>query len=192
MNRLVRPFAFASAVASIALAAWAFQPETKPAPKEGEKQKDSQPAKPDGPPKGQPGDRPQRGPGGPGGPGGREGFGSEAGMKMMNRALKTLKGQISDASKKDENLRLVNEMQRGCVTAKGATLRPDVLKRAKDEAEKVKWQQEYRTNLIAVLRKLIDAEQAILDGKGSDADKLLGDIGKTAEEMHKKMGVDED
>lgn len=192
MRSLVRTFAFASAVASLAFAAWAMQPETKPAPKEGEKQKDAQPVRPEGAPKGPQGDRPQRGPGGPGGPGGREGFGAEAGMKMMNRALKTLKGQVTDASKKDDNLRLINEMQRGCVTAKGATLPPDVLKKAKDEAEKAKWQKDYRASLLATLRKLVDAEQAILDGKGSDADKLLSEIAKTRDEMHKAMGVDED
>lgn len=198
MNRLVRPFAFASAVASLALAAWAFQPETKPAPKEGEKQKESQPAKPDGAPKGgQPGERGAGGPDGrpqrgPGGPGAREGLGADAGMKMMNRAMKALKGQISDGAKKDDNLRLVNEMQRGCVTAKGAVLPPDVLKRAKDDAEKAKWQKEYRSALLATLRKLIDVEQALLDGKGADADKLLAEIAKSRDEMHKTLGVDED
>lgn len=189
MNRLVRPFAFASALASLAFAAWAFQPEGKPAPKEGEKQKDAQPARPEGAPKGQPGDRPQRG---PGGPGGREGLGADAGMKMMNRAYKLLKGQVSDAAKKDENLRLINEIQRGCVTAKGATLPPDVLKKAKDDAEKAKWQKDYRASLVATLRKLIDVEQAIMDGKGADADKLLAEIAKSRDEMHKAMGVDED
>jgi len=188
MHRLVRPIAFASAVASLALAAWAFQPQTNPAPKEGEKQ----PARPEGAPKGQPGGpegRPQRG---PGGPGAREALGADAGMKMMNRALKSLKGQVTDASKKDDNLRLVGDMQRGCVIAKGSPVPADILKKAKDEAEKAKWQKEYRTSLLGVLRKLVDVEQAILDGKGSEADKLLAEIAKVRDEMHKAMGVDED
>lgn len=193
MNRLVRPLAFTSALASLAIAALAFQPETKPAPKDGEKPKDSQPARPEGAPKGgQPGGPDGRPPRGPGGPGGREGAGAEAGMKMMNRALKMLKGQISDASKKDENLRLINDMQRGCVTAKGGAGSPELFKKAKDDAEKAKWQKEYRSSLIMVLRKLIDAEQAVIDGKNADADKLLTEIAAKRDEMHKLMGIDED
>src|ERR1043165_4047218 len=66
---------------------------------------------------GQPEKQPERGPGerqpgGPGQPGGRGAAPSvEAGMKGMNGAMRRLRDQIGDASKKDDNLSLIGRMQ---------------------------------------------------------------------------------
>ena len=54
----------------------------------------------------------------------------EGAMKGMNRAMKALKVSIGDAAKKDENLKLVGEMQRNCAIAKSLPVPADVLKKA--------------------------------------------------------------
>jgi hypothetical protein len=143
-------------------------------------------------PAGQPG---ARGPGerGPGERGrGRPAEGPvnvEAAMKGMARAMKQLAPQIADASKKDENLKLINDMQRACVAAKGAPVPDGVLSRAKDDAERAKWATEYRKDLLASVRVMLDIEQDLLDGKGQDAKVKLDQIIKLRDGSHNLMGV---
>ncbi|MDX2118945.1 MAG: cytochrome b562 [Planctomycetota bacterium] len=112
----------------------------------------------------------------------------EASMKIMGRSLRTLKAQAGDATKRDENLRLVNDLQRGCVSAKGGV--PEgILKNAVTEPDKAKIKDEYRKGLVSLLKKLIDLEEAIADGKGDSAKSLVEEIGKMRDSMHEKLGV---
>lgn len=132
--------------------------------------------------------------GGGGGGGGARGEGpttAEQAMKLMNRSVQRLERQVADASKKDDNLRLVNEAQRGCIIAKGLVPKgpwseePDAAKKAAALAP-------YRRDLIAVARKLLDLEAAIMDDKAEDARKTITEIKKLKEEGHKEMGVKDD
>ena len=132
-------------------------------------------------------------PGQPGGPR-RQGPGQgqppnlEGSMKQINRALKQLRGQLSDASKREDNLRLIGEMQRGAVGAKSA--KPEhALEEAKDEAAKAKIAAEFRSGLITVVRKLLDAEEAIVNGKPEIAAKLLDEVESLRDKAHKQLGV---
>lgn len=134
---------------------------------------------------GQPGER-QPG----GGPGRGAAPSVDAGMKGMNGAMRRLKDQIGDASKKDENLRLIGDMQRGAVTAKNA--KPTKFKDIKDPAEAAKKGEEFRRDLLGLTRKLLDIEQDILDGKNDHAKALLDDVAKTRDAAHTKYGVDEE
>lgn len=147
-------------------------------------------------PAGQPQQRPERGPGGPGGggPGGGQGRQAsvDAGMKMMNRAGRALSTQISDASKKEENIRLINDMQRGCATAKGLPLPPEFFKDVKDDAAKAKITSEYRADLMKSMRLMLDVEVAITEGKTADAKAGLEAIEKIRQDSHKRLGVKED
>ena len=113
------------------------------------------------------------------------------GMNGMNRALRQLSRQIEDATKRDENLRLVNDMQRGCVGAKGAALPEGVLKKAKDEAEKKKMSDEFRRELIKVMRLLLDIETDIADGKTEAAKTKLAELTKLRDHGHEEMGIEE-
>jgi soluble cytochrome b562 len=149
----------------------------------------------------EPAQRGPRGEGGqgrerPGQPGGREGARAvvsvEASMKIMGRALRTLKSQAGDAAKRDENLRLVNDMQRGCVTAKGSPVPEDLLKKAATEPDKTKIKETYRKGLVDLLRKLIDLEDAIADGKGDAAKGIVEEVIKMRDKLHEDMGVKED
>ena len=159
----------------------ALQPGTTP-PAGGE----AKPAAPAGP-RGGPRE------GGPGGPGGAErGGGVSGSMKSIGRSLKTLRGQVEDASKKDENLRLIGEMQRGCITAKNQPLPEKLLKDLKTDADKAKNQLLYRTDLIKLARMLLDLEEAVLNGKTAEAKKLADEVAKMRETSHEALGVKDD
>ncbi|MFN0132615.1 MAG: cytochrome b562 [Phycisphaerales bacterium] len=136
----------------------------------------------------QPRERGNRQPGERGGERGQQSV--EGAMKVIDRSLKNLQGQLDDASKKDDNLRQVGEAQRAAVTAK--LLRPGKqLDKAKDEGERKKMEAQYRRGLMDVVRKLLDMEQAIVDDKADDAKRLLAEIVKMRDDAHKAMGVDE-
>lgn len=131
----------------------------------------------------------------PGQPGERRGPGQqapsvEAGMKGMNRAFKQLEAQITDASKKDENLRLLGDMQRGCVSAKNAM--PRKIQEMKDEAARTKAAEKFRRDLILMTKKLLDAETSLMDGKAEAAKATLSEVVKMRDVGHKELGVEED
>lgn len=168
----------------------ALQPGTTP-PAGGE----AKPAAPSAPAGPRGGGEGRGGPreGGPGGPGGAErGGGVSGSMKSIGRSLKTLRGQVEDAAKKDENLRLIGEMQRGCITAKNQPLPEKLLKDLKTDADKAKNQLLYRTDLIKLARKLLDLEEAVLNGKTAEAKKLADEVAKMRETSHEALGVKDD
>lgn len=171
--------------------------DPKPAPTDAPKPADV-PARgqPGGPGPGGPGGEGRRGPGGPdGGRGGaRGGDGAslpqsvKQSMMIMNRALKTLKSQVNDATKKEENLKLVADMQRGCLAAKA--LAPEkALGKETDAAKKAEMATMYRKEMITIMTKLLAVESAILDGKGADAEKLIAEIGDLRDQGHSEFNV---
>lgn len=139
----------------------------------------------------------QRGGGGAGGrgggAGGRQGGATDAqvlpgsirqAMTQMERALKKLKTQAGDTSKKDENLQLVATMQRACLGAKQIT--PGRRGQTPD-AEKIAT---YRRQLIATMQQLLTLEAQIMDGKAEDAKKTVDGIAELRDESHGMLGVD--
>lgn len=125
-------------------------------------------------------------------PEGRQGGGTLSvgqAMKGINRAIRQLRGQAGDSSKREENLRLVNDAQRNLVAAKGQTLPEDLLKDAKDEAAKTALKDHYRKDLISALRTLVEVEQAIFDNKNDDAKKLVEELAAQRDEAHEELGV---
>ncbi len=149
----------------------------------------------DRPRDGQDGPRPDGMRGQPGGEGrggqrGGEAGGVKQGMSMMNRSLRTLKNQVSDAAKKDENLKLVNDLQRGCVAAKGVS--PDRALGRMEDAKKAEAAAAYRKALIQIMEKALKLETALMDGKTAEASALVDEIVKLRDESHKVMGVKEE
>lgn len=137
----------------------------------------------------QEGQRPRQ-PGGPEGrPQGERRISVEGAMKIMGRNLEKLQPQIGDASKKDENLALINEMERGCVIAKGMPVPNDVLAKAADDAAKEKMKHDYRTDLLSVLKKLIDLEEAVAAGKTEEAKSLLQQAIRAGDLGHEQLGI---
>lgn len=162
----------------------ALQPE-RPAGQPGNQQ-GGQPGQ-QGQPGGPPGERGPRGPGGPGGV-----ISVEQAMRSMNRPVRQLRGQIGDATKRDENLRMINEMQRGCVAAKGLPAPEGVLANLADDAAKAETNEHYRRDLIKALRILVDMEVAVMDGKGDEASKKLDELIAARDKAHEEMGIKDD
>lgn len=141
----------------------------------------------EGPPP--PGQR-ERGPGGPpGGPGGE--MSASRSMKGMGRALKGLKTQIADATKKSDCLRLVNEFQRGIINAKGAEVPADLLEGASD-VERTRKAALYREQLIAALRLAIDLEVDIIEGRTDAAGAKIDSLATLRDDAHDKIGLKEE
>lgn len=116
---------------------------------------------------------------------------AEQAMNQINRNLRRLQRQAADSTKKVDNLKLVNEAQRGAVSAKGAIPRGPWSEET-DAAKQAQALEPYRRHLIALTRKLLDLEVAILDGKNEDATTLLADIQTLKLEAHKEMGIKDD
>ncbi|MBY0396842.1 MAG: hypothetical protein K2X91_10295, partial [Thermoleophilia bacterium] len=115
----------------------------------------------------------------------------EGSMKGMDRALDALKSNIGDAAKKDENLRLLSDAERFCASAKAA--RPtDALNDAKDEAERSRLLTDFRRRLLAVLKTLIEAEEATMDGQTDKARAALEKVASMRDAAHKEFKVMDD
>jgi hypothetical protein len=104
-------------------------------------------------------------------------------MKMMNGAARRLKDQISDASKKDDNLRLVWSMQKNALQAK--TLEPEHL----GDGDRVKQLAEYRKDQNELMRSLLKLEDEIAAGKTTEAAATFGSIAQLRDSEHKKFKV---
>lgn len=173
-------------IAGAAAMGAAFQP-TKPESKPATQPESKQPAQPGRGPGGERGPGEGRGPGGPGAEGRRESV--EGSMKLINRSLRQLKDQIGDAGKKDENLKLINDAERGVVAAKGQALPAGLLKKAADDAAKAKLSDSFRRDLVSLLRSMLDLETSVADGKTEEAKKQLGELIKMRDKAHEELGV---
>lgn len=172
-NLMFRPVVAVAAVLTVAAAGIALQPEGQP-----DRRQQA----------GQPGDRPQRG---QGGPGGERAISVEGAMKGVNRALRQLNSQIGDETKREENLKLLNDMERGMVNAKGAPLSENLFKDAKDEAARAKIVDHFRADVIKALRLMLDIETDLAAGKTDDAKAKVSELVKLKNEAHAEMGVDD-
>ncbi len=119
----------------------------------------------------------------------RRGMTVEGAMKAMNRAAQTLSGQVADASKKDENLQLVSDMQRACIAAKGSKL-DEVLEKIESEDEKKAMTLKFRLTLIELARTLLNVESNLLEGNGDAAKAELEKALAIREKAHKEFGVE--
>lgn len=156
------------------------QPGATPEPK-----RDDAPRQPGGERRGGPGER------GPRGQGEGRAPSLEGAMKAVNRSVRALKDQISDASKKDENLQLINDMQRAAITAKGAKfeLHGDAKHTPEQLAALAK---SFRTQMIALAKEMLALEELVLDGKTADAKAKLDAIIAMRDKAHKEFGVKDD
>jgi len=199
--------------------------------------------------------RPARDGGGqPGRPGGQPGDGRQdarrgggeitsvdSAMKLINRSVRRLKGQITDAAKKEDNLKLVGDIERAIVAAKGMPLPdlnaprgrgpggggrgnegggreepggalrqdpnapttteapPERGAQPKEDAKQPehkpeaapdpKKTEEFRRELMKLLRQVIDLEQDVMDGKLDQAKTDLDKVPQIRDEAHKELGV---
>lgn len=107
-------------------------------------------------------------------------------MKLINRSLRQLNTQIGDAAKKDENLKLVNDAQRGAVIAKG------MVPEAAPEEGRDKFLAEYRHHQITLIRMLLDLEESIAADKTAEAKDLMTRLASYRDESHKEFKIEEE
>jgi len=110
-------------------------------------------------------------------------------MTAMNKSLRTLKRQISDAAKKDDNLALIGKMKAN--VAEAIKLEP---KKTKDvpAAEKAAYVEKFKQELTELGKTYDQLEAAIKDGKTAEAKAIFDKISEQKEKGHKDFGVDEE
>ena len=110
-------------------------------------------------------------------------------MSATNKALRTLKRQLADTSKKDENVGLVGKIKANLVEA--AKLEP---KKTKDipEAEKTAYLEKYKTQIADLSKTFDDMEVALKAGKTDDAKALFDKLAEQKEKGHKDFGADDE
>ena len=110
-------------------------------------------------------------------------------MSAMNKSLRTLKRQLADTTKKDENIAMVGKIKTSLDEA--AKLEP---KKTKDvpEAEKAAYIEKYKAQM-AELKKTFDGiEAALKAGKPEDAKALFDKLSEQKEKGHKDFGADDE
>ncbi len=187
MNRLTTKVLLSATIA-LSLGVLAFAQPATPAPKNPQPRGEPEraPESPaQAPARGEPGAR--RGPGGPGGPNATP-QNLEAAMKLMNGNLKRLKAQITDTSKKDDNLKLINEAQRGAIIAKGMDT-SEAFEKQPDASKRPKMLADFRPKMIELVEHLLTLEKQIIADKTEDASKTLELLKAFRTENHDAYGV---
>ncbi len=109
-------------------------------------------------------------------------------MKAMNRNLRTLKRQLADPAKKEDNLALLEKIKKSLDEAH--MLEPA---KTKDIAagERAAYTEKYKQQIIELGKSFGEVEAAIKVDKPDEAKKALEKISDLKEKGHKDFGVDE-
>ena len=109
-------------------------------------------------------------------------------MKTTNKSIRTLKRQLEDASKKDENLALI-------ATAKKSVDASMKLEPAKTKdvpaGEKAAYLDKYKAQMKDVAKTFDELETAVKAGKTDDAKKLFEKLSDEKEKGHKDFNPDD-
>lgn len=110
-------------------------------------------------------------------------------MSGMNKALRTLKRQIADASKKDENIGLLEKIKTSI--AEASKLEPKKTKEV-PEAEKAAYIAKYKKQMEELGKTFDEIETAVKADKAADAKALFDKLGEQKEKGHKDFGADDE
>lgn len=105
----------------------------------------------------------------------------EMGMKQLGAGLKSLKENIGNAEKKEENLKTITNMERATLSMKSAE--PSELNGA-DHAKAV---HEFKKRQIQLMEHLLQLETLVLDDKTEQAKETLNKIEAFRNESHKEL-----
>ena len=110
-------------------------------------------------------------------------------MSAMNKNLRTLKRQLGDTSKKDENVAMVEKIKTSLDEA--IKLQP---KKTKDvpEAEKTAYLEKYKTQITELKKTFEGIETALKAGKPEEAKALFDKLAEQKEKGHKDFGADDE
>jgi soluble cytochrome b562 len=109
-------------------------------------------------------------------------------MKAQNKSLRTLKRQVDDASKKDDNLALIATAKKSVDAA--AKLDP-AKTRDIPAGEKAAYLDKYHAEMKELAKTWDDLEAAVKDGKVDDAKKIFEKLADQKEKGHKDFNPDD-
>jgi len=109
-------------------------------------------------------------------------------MKTVNKNLRTIKRQVEDATKKDENLGLIAAAKKSI----DACLKLEPAK-TKDvpAGEKAAYLQKYKAQMTDLAKSFDELEAAVKAGKAEDAKKVFEKLSEEKEKGHKDFAPDE-
>ncbi len=108
-------------------------------------------------------------------------------MKVINKSLRTLKRQVADPAKKDDNLQLLATIRKS--TKAAHDMEPA---KTKDQSDKAAYITKYKEQMTQLDKTFEEVETAIKADKPDDAKKSLEKLSDIKEKGHKDFGVDED
>ena len=110
-------------------------------------------------------------------------------MSSTNKILRSLKRQLTDPAKKDENVGMVGKIKANLDEA--VKLQP---KKTKDvpEAEKTAYIEKYKKQITELKKTFEDIETALKAGKVDDAKTLFDKLAEQKEKGHKDFGADDE
>jgi cytochrome c556 len=108
-------------------------------------------------------------------------------MSVMNKNLRTVKRQLGDSAKKEDNLALVGKVKSALDEAH--KLEP---KKTKDQADKPTYTKKYKDEMVDLGKAVGELEAAIKVDAKDKAEAALKKIYELKEKGHKDFGVDDD
>lgn len=109
-------------------------------------------------------------------------------MKVVNKNIRTMKRQIDDASKKDDNLALIAQAKKSL--AECLKMEPAKTKDV-PAGEKAAYLDKYKGEMKEVAKAFDDLEAAVKEGKTDDAKKIFEKLADQKEKGHKDFNPDE-
>lgn len=108
-------------------------------------------------------------------------------MSIVNKSLRTVKRQLGDSAKKDDNLALVGKVKAALDEA--VKLDP---KKTKDQADKGAYTKKFKEEMGELQKTVADLEAGIKSDSKDKAEAALKKIYEEKEKGHKDFGVDDD
>lgn len=109
-------------------------------------------------------------------------------MKALNKSLRTLKRQVADASKKDENVKLIAGIKKNIETS--LTMQPAQTKDIPG-AEKTAYLDKYKQQMTELGKMFDELDAAVKAGKGDAASAIFEKLSQAKEKGHKDFGADD-
>jgi hypothetical protein len=103
-------------------------------------------------------------------------------MEAMGKAFKKIRSQVSDPTKNESTLQLVNELERHTLAAKSMTPRGAA---TRPTDERAKYLADFRVDLANVLRGELELEEALVDNKNDKAAESVQSIADMMSQGHK-------
>jgi hypothetical protein len=107
-------------------------------------------------------------------------------MSTMNRSLRSLKRNIADPAKKQDNLDALKKIN--AALAEAIKLEP---KKTTEQTDKAAYVAKYKEQMEALTKSFAELEAAVKADKVEDAQKLFEKLSEQKEKGHKDFGVDD-